>query len=117
MGYEQMNGSARKGDSAGLAAAGLEEKVGGIPEWACHAFGIVTACGVVVCLVVGTIMVRVITPFVSMRCFGPTQDLGGRRPWFVQHPPGKRGLPSTQTIRRFSKSVRSFSDVPQLPDW
>ena len=36
----------------------LDEKVGGIPEWACHAIGIATSAGVVICIVAGALLVR-----------------------------------------------------------
>ena len=58
MGYKDLDDNSLKGKGKKSSLEKLDEKVGGIPEWAVHAFGIATSCGVLICLAVGAVMVR-----------------------------------------------------------
>lgn len=57
MGYENLDENSIQAKKTKSSLEKLDEKVGGIPDWACHAFGIATTCGVFVCLLAGAIMV------------------------------------------------------------
>ena len=59
--YKDLDENSEKEKKAKSSLEKLDEKVGGIPDWACHAFGIATSAGVLICIAAGAAMVSTFT--------------------------------------------------------